>query len=479
MALLFFYKFRQLKQEINLLKKVVAKNIVCDIILIMINDTIVAQATPEGKSGISIVRISGKKSLEIAKQIFLCFKNKSEVKPNYMYLGKIDLGEVEDKGFCVYFKAPHSFTGEDVVEFQCHGGLIVAQKIIKQVLKFGARPATAGEFSKRAFLNGKMSLDQAEGVVDTINAETENQLKASNQLTKGGLFNLVTNQQNILTDILSEIEVNLDYPEHDIEYETKESIEKRLREILKQIDNLLLTEQKGRLINKGINIAIVGKTNVGKSSLLNALLNYEQAIVTDIEGTTRDIVTGSIEYKGFVFNFIDTAGIRETEDKIESIGIEKAKKALENSDIVLLVLDSSRELNSQDKENLEIIKTKKSIVVLNKTDLPAKFNFDGECIKVSAKQKINTEELKQKIYDLSLDGCNTNSQIVLTNARHIEVLKQAKEMLENTIESVVLLPLDCSALDIKTIWEKLGEITGNTANEDIIDKIFSKFCLGK
>ena len=447
--------------------------------LSMIDDTVVAQATPNGKSGISIVRISGKKSLDIAKQIFLRFKNKSDIIPNYMYLGQINLGDIEDKGFCVYFKSPNSFTGEDVVEFQCHGGLVVAQKIIEQVLHFGGRLATAGEFSKRAFLNGKMSLDQAEGVVDTINAETENQLKASNELTNGNLFKLVTKFQDKLTDILSEIEVNLDYPEHDIEYETKESIKQRLQELLQQVDGLLQTEQKGKLINKGISVAIVGKTNVGKSSLLNALLNYEQAIVTDIEGTTRDVVSGSIEYKGFIFNFYDTAGIRETEDKIESIGIEKAKQILENSDIVLLVLDSSRELNDQDKENLELIKNKKSIVVLNKTDLPAKFNYNGESIKVSAKQKINTEELKQKIYDLSLDGLNSGSQIVLTNARHIEVLKQAKQIIINTIESISDLPLDCSALDIKTIWEKLGEITGNTATEDIIDKIFSKFCLGK
>ena len=445
----------------------------------MIEDTIIAQATTPGKSGISIVRISGNKSLEIAKQIFCRFKKEAEIVPNHMYLGNINLGEVFDKGLAVYFKAPHSFTGEDVVEFQCHGGFIVAEKIIKQCLDLGCRLATPGEFSKRAFLNGKMSLDQAEGVVDTINAETENQLRASNDLTNGALYKLVLKQQDTLTDILSEIEVNLDYPEHDIEYETKESINKRLSVILEEIEKLLETEQKGKLIKKGVTVAIVGKTNVGKSSLLNALLNYEQAIVTDIEGTTRDIVTGSIEYKGFIFNFFDTAGIRETEDKIENIGIEKAKKTIENCDIVLLVLDSSKELDKKDQENIDLIKTKKSIVVLNKCDLPAKFAYTDKAIKISAKEKINTENLKQEIYDLALSGCNTNSQIVLTNARHIQVLKEAKEMLLNTIETMLDLPLDCSALDIRTIWEKLGEITGNTANEDIIDKIFSKFCLGK
>lgn len=444
----------------------------------MLEDTIIAQATPSGKSGISILRLSGKKSLEIAKHIFCCNKFKQPT-PNYMYLGKINLGDILDKGFCVYFKAPNSFTGEDIVEFQCHGGIAVSKKIIDQCLKFGARLAHAGEFSKRAFLNGKMSLDQAEGIIDTINSETENQLKASNELTNGNLYKTVVNFQNNLTDIISEIEVNLDYPEHDIEYETKESIKNKLFVILQDINNLLKTETQGKLIKSGINVAIVGKTNVGKSSLLNALLNYDQAIISDIEGTTRDIVVGSIEYNGFVFNFYDTAGIRQTDDKVENIGIERAKKTLENSDIVLLVLDSSRDLSSQDKENLEIIKNKKSIVVLNKCDLPAKFNYTGKCVKISAKEKINTEELKRQIYELSLDNCDTSGQIILTNTRHIEVLKEVKDLLNNCLENILILPLDCTALDVKTIWEKLGEITGESASETIVDRIFSKFCLGK
>ena len=444
----------------------------------MLEDTIIAQATPNGKSGISIIRISGKKSLDVAKQIFCCNKFDNPT-PNFMYLGKINLGDIFDKGLCVYFKAPRSFTGEDVVEFQCHGGLVVSKRIIEQCLKFGARLAEPGEFSKRAFLNGKMSLDQAEGIIDTINSETESQLKASNELTNGNLYKTVVEFQNILTDVISEIEVNLDYPEHDIEYETKESIKSRLESLLAKVENLLKTEHQGKIIKSGINVAIVGKTNVGKSSLLNALLNYDQAIISDIEGTTRDIVTGSIEYNGIVYNFFDTAGIRKTDDKIENIGIEKAKKTLENSDIVLLVLDSSRDLNEQDKENLEIIKNKKSIVVLNKCDLPSKWNFNGECIKISAKEKINTEELKKQIYNLTLNNCETSNSIILTNTRHVEVLKESKELLNSTILNILDMPLDCTALDVKTIWEKLGEITGESASEKIIDRIFSKFCLGK
>lgn len=442
-------------------------------------DTIIASATPQGKSGVSVIRISGENSLAVAKQVFLC-KNFENPKPNYMYLGKIKLlNNLEDLGFCVYFKAPLSYTGEDVVEFQCHGGLLVAEKVIAKCIECGARLAEAGEFSKRAFLNGKMSLDQAEGVIDTINAETENQLKASNELTKGNLFKMVNSLQENLTDVLSEIEVNLDYPEHDIEYETKENILKRIKIVLNEVDNLLLTENTGRFIKKGVSVAIVGKTNVGKSSLLNAMLGYEQAIVTNVEGTTRDIVTGSIEYKGFMFNFFDTAGIRKTTDEIENIGIIKARETLENSDIVLLVLDSSNPLTEQDRENIILTRNKKTIVVLNKCDLPDKINYKGESIKISAKQKLNTEQLKEKIYNLSLETENVSSKIVLTNSRHIEVLKQVRDLLLALKNNILYTTLDCISLDIKTIWEKLGEITGNTANECIIDKIFSKFCLGK
>lgn len=449
-------------------------------------DTIVAQATPVGKSGVSVIRISGEKSLEIAKQIFSCEKFNAE--PNKMYLGKINLGDnLYDLGFCVYFKSPHSYTGEDVIEFQCHGGMLVSQKIISKCIECGARLASGGEFSKRAFLNGKMSLDQAEGIIDTINAETENQLKASNNLTNGNLFKKVLGMQETLTDLLSEIEVNLDYPEHDIEYQTKENILKTLTSLLSQIETLLVTETSGRLIKNGVNVAIVGRTNVGKSSLLNALLNYDQAIVTDIEGTTRDIVTGSIEYKGFLFNFFDTAGIRKTQDTIENIGIEKSYKALENSDVILLVLDASKTLTNLDKENLQLINNKKAIIVLNKCDLPNKiendslnnFAFNSEVIKISAKEKINTEELKEKIYNLSLGTQKVSNQIVLTNARHLDILKQAKEILKNLEKNIFDVPLDCVSLDVKTVWEKLGEITGNTTSETIIDKIFSKFCLGK
>ena len=445
----------------------------------MINDTIVAQATAVGKSGINIIRISGKDSLKIASQFFCCKKIKDKVEPNYMYLGYINLGEVKDKGFMVYFKAPLSFTGEDVVEFHCHGGYLVAKKIIDRCLEFGARIADAGEFSKRAFLNGKMSLYEAEGVIETINAETDNQLRAGNNLTSGNLFKQVGIFQEELTDIISEIEVNLDYPEHDIEYQTKTAIEKRLLKIKEEIIKLLATENTGKLIKNGVSVAIVGKTNVGKSSLLNALINYEQAIVTDIEGTTRDVVSAEIEDKGMKFNFFDTAGIRQTTDKIENIGIEKSKQVLKNSDVALFIFDSSKPLDEQDLETLKQAQNKKSLVVFNKCDLNTKIDYKGEHLKVSAKEKINTEELKQKIYDLVASKIDIQNGFVLTNTRHIYVLKSALNQIENCLQNIKEFPLDCVALDIKTIWNTLGEITGETADEKILDKIFSKFCLGK
>lgn len=445
----------------------------------MENSTIVAQATANGKSGINIIRLSGKDSLKIAKQIFCCKNFLNNVEPNFMYFGKVNLGEVLDKGYCVYFKSPKSFTGEDIVEFHCHGGRIVAQKVVEQCLSFGARLAEAGEFSKRAFLNGKMSLDEAEGVVETINAETENQLKAASDLTSGNLYLVVKDCQKYLVDILSEIEVNLDYPEHDIEYQTKEKIKLNLDEIKNKIKELLSTEQKGKLIKDGVNIAIVGKTNVGKSSLLNALINYDQAIVTDIEGTTRDVVSASIEYNGLKLNFYDTAGIRKTNDEIENIGIEKSKKTLENSDIALYVFDCSRALDEQDQKSLNEAQKRKAIIVFNKCDLQCNIKCDAPHIKVSAKQKLNVEELKKQIYELATNDCKVSSQIVLTNLRHITILKEAKALTNNALENIQAVPLDCVALDVRSIWEKLGEITGESASEEIIDKIFSKFCLGK
>ena len=447
----------------------------------MQEDTIVALATPLGNAGISVVRLSGSKSLEIATSFFSTKKLiNNPIQPRYMYLGDINTDSLKEKCLMVYFKNPNSYTGEDVVEFQCHGGTYICNKIIDLCLQYGSRLATAGEFTKRAFVNGKVSLDEAEGVVDLINAQTASEVKASYDLVNGGLFKTVKSLQKQLTDIMAEIEVNLDYPEHDIEYQTEQQIEVKLNSIKNTLQTLASTEDQGRIIKDGINVTILGKPNVGKSSLLNALLNYERAIVTDIAGTTRDTLQESFVYKDTKINITDTAGVHESDDVVEKIGIQKALDQINQADIVLLLLDGSRELSKEDKENIKLVQDKKVIVVINKTDLPNKLEtINLPTLSVSAKTGVGIEELKQKILDSVLDKDFVKNDIVLTNKRHLVAVKQALEIIDNAIQNIYNVSLDCTALDVKSVWFKLGEITGETTDEDIIDAIFSKFCLGK
>lgn len=443
----------------------------------MENENIVAISTALGKSGISVVRLSGKDSLNIAKKIFEC--NVKEIEPRRFYLGNINLKNLNDKGLLVYFKAPNSYTGEDVVEFQCHGGTIIANKIVDECINNGARLSLPGEFTKRAFINGKISLDKVEGVAELIDAESESEARAGYNLVDGNLFKVVSSSQKNLTDMLAEIEVNLDYPEHDIEYKTITYIKNNLEELKKKIDDLIATEQSGRIIKNGINIVIAGKANVGKSSLMNSLINYDRAIVTNIAGTTRDVLEESYEYKQIRFNLFDTAGIRESEDVIEQIGVKKAKTLLENSDLVLLVFDSNTKFDKEDEELLASVKGKNTIVVLNKCDLPKKFEIDLDTISISTVKNIGINELKELIYNKVVDENITENRLVITNKRHMGVLKEVATLINNALLNIDMNTLDLIALDIKDIWEKLGEITGETANEQIIDAIFSKFCLGK
>ena len=443
----------------------------------MENENIVAISTALGKSGISVVRLSGKDSLNIAKKIFEC--NAKEIEPRKFYLGNINLKNLNDKGLLVYFKAPNSYTGEDVVEFQCHGGTIIANKIVDECINNGARLSLPGEFTKRAFINGKISLDKAEGVAELIDAESESEARAGYNLVDGNLFKVVSSSQKKLTDILAEIEVNLDYPEHDIEYKTINYIKNNLEELKKKVDDLIATEQSGRIIKNGINIVIAGKANVGKSSLMNSLINYDRAIVTNIAGTTRDVLEESYEYKQIRFNLFDTAGIRESDDIIEQIGVKKAKTLLENSDLVLLVFDSNTQFDKEDEELLASVKGKKTIIVLNKCDLPKKFETDLDTISISTVKGIGINELKELIYNKVVDENITENRLVITNKRQMGVLKEVATLILNTLSNIDMNTLDLIALDIKDIWEKLGEITGETANEQIIDAIFSKFCLGK
>lgn len=446
----------------------------------MEQDTIVALATPLGNAGISVVRLSGNDSLKIATNFFVSKKlKKHDIQPRYMYLGDIDTQDLKEKCLMVYFKNPYSYTGEDVVEFQCHGGTYICNKIIDLCIKFGARLAQPGEFTKRAFINGKVSLDEAEGVVDLINAKTASEVKASFDLVKGDLYKTVKVLQDTLTQVLAEIEVNLDYPEHDIEYQTEKQLYEKLTQVKQTLLNLSNTEYQGRIIRDGINVAILGKPNVGKSSLMNALLNYERAIVTDIAGTTRDTLQESFIYKDTKINITDTAGLHESNDIVEKIGIQKAIEQINQADLILLLLDGSSELSKEDKENLNLVKGKKVIIVENKTDLPQKLNLDFPTIKISAKNNKNIDLLKQKILDSVLDKDFVQNDLVLTNKRHVIAIKQALELIENAINNIYDVSLDCTALDVKQAWLKLGEITGETTDEEIIDMIFSKFCLGK
>lgn len=439
--------------------------------------TICALATPIGTGGISIIRISGNDSLNIAKNFFVSkhidFEN---IKPRYLYLGNFISSEVKDQVLMVYFKAPFSFTGEDVVEFQFHGGQLLAQKILKSLLT-KCSLAEPGEFSKRAFLNGKISLDEAEGISELILAESDTQLKAAEILQSGKLTEKVVEMQNKITDLLAEIEANLDYPDDVEEEQLFEKSESLLKKLDFEINEILENSKNSNLIKSGVNVAIVGKTNVGKSSLLNALLGEERAIVTNIEGTTRDTIKEKIFIDGVTVNLIDTAGLRESDDVVEKIGIEKTNQEIKNADIVLLVLDLSRELKQDEIEMIKNLKNRPHIIVGNKSDIKNK-KFDSDYIEISAKNNENISEIKKQIIGKTISGKIDFSKLVLTNERHLSILQNTKQKIENALKSQ-RVNLDIEAFILKDIWKELGKISGTTEDEKIIDLVFSKFCLGK
>lgn len=446
----------------------------------MKNDTIAVISTPIGSGAISIVRMSGSDALNIASKLFSSKKlEKEKITPRYLYLGDFSYENVNEKCMMVYFKAPYSYTGEDLIEFQCHGGEYLTKKVLQACLTNGARLAENGEFTKRAFLNGKMSLDEVEGVIDIINATSDAEMKTAYSLMKGRLYKEIKAYQNTLTELLADLEVTIDYPEHDDEEITLDKVNSQLKTIKLGIDDLLKTERQGGLIKFGIKVALVGKTNVGKSSLLNALLGTSRAIVTDIEGTTRDIISETIVYKDIKLNFIDTAGIRNSKDIVEQIGIQKSREAIDEADIVLFIIDSSRELDEDEKKLLDYVKTKNHLIVLNKSDIKNSSLELENSICVSALNHEGIEELKEKIYSLLIDKKIQSNELILTNLRQIEALKECANQLDLTFESLKTGLVDIVALNIKILWQTLGKITGETENEEIIDKIFSKFCLGK
>lgn len=438
---------------------------------------IVAISTPLGRGAISIVRMSGKNSLQIALKFFHC-KDK-EIKPRYMYFGKLEMEkDTFEECLMVYFKAPFSYTGEDIVEFQIHGGILLAQKVLEKCLDNGCRPAEAGEFSKRAFMNGKITLDKAEAIIGEINAETEGELNSSLKITNGKLSERINKEQNELTNLLAEIEVAFDYPEHDYEEIVKEKILARLNEIKTQNDKLIEDSKSGKYLKNGINVALVGRANVGKSSILNSLLGEERAIVTEIEGTTRDNITESFFHKGVKINLIDTAGIRKTEDTVEKLGIQRSLNSIKNADIVLFIHDGSQNESVEEEKIAQALVGKNVINVINKTDKPRVLKTKDNEIEVSALEEKNISVLKDKILNEVITKNISADTLVLTNERHIQILEECDDFIKEIFENKNV-SLDVIAMLIKKIWTKLGEITGNTENEDIISLIFSKFCLGK
>ncbi len=438
---------------------------------------IVAISTPLGRGAISIVRMSGKNSLQIALKFFHC--KEKEIKPRYMYFGRLEMEkDAFEECLMVYFKAPFSYTGEDIVEFQIHGGILLAQKVLEKCLDNGCRPAEAGEFSKRAFMNGKITLDKAEAIIGEINAETEGELNSSLKITNGKLSERINKEQNELTNLLAEIEVAFDYPEHDYEEIVKEKILARLNEIKTQNDKLIEDSKSGKYLKNGINVALVGRANVGKSSILNSLLGEERAIVTEIEGTTRDNITESFFHKGVKINLIDTAGIRKTEDTVEKLGIQRSLNSIKNADIVLFIHDGSQNESVEEEKIAQALVGKNVINVINKTDKPRVLKTKDNEIEVSALEEKNISMLKDKILNEVITKNISADTLVLTNERHIQILEECDDFIKEIFANKNV-SLDVIAMLIKKIWTKLGEITGNTENEDIISLIFSKFCLGK
>jgi len=449
-------------------------------------DTIAAIATSLSKGAISIIRVSGKEAIEKVNNLF---KGKDLTKVethtiNYGYI--VYNNEVIDEVLISIMRSPKTFTREDVVEINCHGGIATTNKILELLLNSGVRLAEPGEFTKRAFINGRIDLVEAEAVMDLINGKTESARRVAINQLEGKTSDYIRKFRQQLLELLASIEVNIDYPEYeDIEQITNEKIEKELISIKHHLKEIIRKSENGKIIKNGIKTIIVGRPNVGKSSLLNCLLEEDKAIVTDIAGTTRDIVEGSVLLDGIMLNMIDTAGIRKTDDIVEKIGVEKSLSLLDEADLTLVVLNQNENLQDEDLEILEKTKNVASIVVLNKNDLVKKIDMsyldDRHVVYTNTKEQDGIDSLKMKIKELfNLELIDQGDYNYLTNVRQISLAKQAYEIL-NDIEKGLEeeMPVDMIEIDIKRVWEKLGEITGDTYSDELLDQLFSQFCLGK
>ena len=445
------------------------------------DNTIAAISTPLGTGAISIIRMSGKDSISIINKIFT--KDLSNEKSHTIHYGKIiDNNEEIDEVLVSLMRSPKTFTKEDVIEINCHGGLSTTNKVLELLLNNGAVLASPGEFTKRAFLNGRIDLIEAQGIMDLIEAKTELARTQAMKELNGNLSNKIDLLREKLIEIISNIEVNIDYPEYeDINKVTNEQIYPKIKELIQEIDNLIASSEDGKIIKEGITIGIIGKPNVGKSSLLNAILEEEKAIVTDIEGTTRDTIEGTTIINGIDCNFIDTAGIRNSDNIVEQIGVNKSKKTIDTCDLVLLVLNNNDIITKEEQELLEQIRNKPHIVIVNKIDLEQKLELNEECIKISIKEKKGLEQIKDKISEIfNLEKIKTQDMTYLSNARSISLLKKANNLLVSSLTNIENnYPIDIVEIDLKESWNTLGEIIGKTYTDELLDEMFQRFCLGK
>lgn len=457
-------------------------------------DTIAAISTPPGEGAISIVRLSGDEALAIADRMYHSgSKCLLEVPSHTIHYGHIldpATNQLIDEVMVTVLKAPKTFTREDIVEINCHGGMVVTNQILQLVLRQGARLAEPGEFTKRAFLNGRVDLSQAEAVMDLIRAKTDKAMNLALNQLDGNLSHLIRSLRQEILETLAQVEVNIDYPEYDdVEELTTRLLLEKAHQVQGQIDQLLLTAQQGKILREGLSTAIIGRPNVGKSSLLNYLLDEEKAIVTEIAGTTRDVIEEYVNVRGVPLKVIDTAGIRDTEDVVEKIGVERSKKALAEADLILLVLNQSEALTAADRELLRLTADDKRIILLNKTDLPAQLNLDSEAellgdsplFAISVLEKAGLDQLEKAIADLFFaGGTGDKDASYVSNTRHIALLEKAGQALGEVIVGIEAgMPVDLVQIDMTRCWDFLGEIVGDSVQDELITQLFSQFCLGK